>query len=165
MWLHFPWVMCWSLFHVGCICVPYPCSPCFCCIFMVVIMVVVMFPCEGWRHGHWVCLHVYMVDYAWLCTLVFTCYQIHVRWLLLSFMRSWFEYLIWSCVDDWTLARMVCIWLSAHVLYVDMWSLCIYALGYSYAWIVGQTCLVKSLYEIWVIMVLLVVIMLMCWLR
>ena len=28
--------------------------------------------------------------------------------------------LIWSCIDDWTLARMMCIWFCTHVLYVYM---------------------------------------------
>ena len=40
-------------------------------------------------------------------------------------------YLIWSCIDDWTLARMMCIWFGTHFLCVYMQLLCMYGLGYS----------------------------------
>ena len=41
--------------------------------------------------------------------------------------------LIWSCIDDWTLARMMCIWFGTHGLHVYMYLLCMYGLGYIYA--------------------------------
>lgn len=31
-------------------------------------------------------------------------------------MRSWYALLIRSCIDDWTLARMMVAWLYAYVL-------------------------------------------------
>ena len=46
-------------------------------------------------------------------------------------MRPWFVYLIWSCIDEWTLTRIVCVWFCTHVLYVYMQLLCMYGLGYS----------------------------------
>jgi len=56
--------------------------------------------------------------------------------------------LIWSCIDDWTLARMMWIWIGTHMLYVYRKLLCMSSLGYSYASIVGQKFLVNSLYAI-----------------
>ena len=41
--------------------------------------------------------------------------------------------LIWSCIYEYTLARMMCIWFCTHVLYVYMELLCMPGLGYSYA--------------------------------
>ena len=54
----------------------------------------------------------------------------------------------------------------AFVMHVSIYmSLCMNCHGYSYACIVGQTCIVRSLYVVCVIVILLVVMMLMCWLR
>jgi len=44
--------------------------------------------------------------------------------------------LIWSCIDDWTLTRMRCIWFGTHMLYVYMQLLCMYHIGYGYAFMV-----------------------------
>jgi len=54
----------------------------------------------------------------------------------------------------------------AFVMHVNVYILlCMHYSGYGYACIVGQKCIVRSSYVIFIIMMLLVVMVLMCWLR
>jgi len=97
-------------------------------------------------------LHAFMHMCSWL-GIAYAYLWLHVAMCTMelwsfSCMRSWFVKLIWSCIDDWTISRMMWIWFGTHVLYVYMQLSCMYGLSYSYAWIVGQTCLVKSWYAI-----------------
>jgi len=92
------WAVCWSCIHVGYICVPCACSPCVCYIFMVLIMVVVMSPCEG----------------GWCCC---------------------------------GMCRHECMVVYAFVTHVDVYMLlCMHCHSYGYVCMVGQTCIVRSLY-------------------
>ena len=40
-------------------------------------------------------------------------------------------WLIWSWIDDWALARMMCVCFATHLLYVYIHFLSMYGLGYS----------------------------------
>ena len=54
----------------------------------------------------------------------------------------------------------------AFVMHANVYMLlCMHWHGYIYACILGQTCIVRSLYVVCVIMMLLVFMMLMCWPR
>lgn len=66
-----------------------------------------MLLCEVFFHG---CMIGYML-------FMFTYYKYIVIWLLLSRMRSWNVYLIWSCINEHTLAIMADVWLHAYALY------------------------------------------------
>jgi len=93
-------VACWSCIHISCICIRYACSPCYCCIFMVLIIVVVTSPCEG----------------RWCC-----CGMFHHE----------------------------CMVVYAFVMHVSIYMLlCMHFHDYGYACMVGQTCIVRSLYVI-----------------
>jgi len=69
-WLRSPWVNVFVMHTCWFICVPYAFSPCVCCIFMVLIMVVVMSSCEGlWCrcgmcHHEYSCQCLYVVMHA-----------------------------------------------------------------------------------------------------
>ena len=60
--------------------------------------------------------------YDWL-HVVYACVLLVYISMVVVIMHEVMVYVvIWSCIHDWTLARMMAIWLYAYVLYFYMFS-------------------------------------------